>query len=292
MSKEIVIRKSHARRFLLAHLHLWPPRKLRGKQGALDYIRHVNCIQYDPINVVGQNPQLVLQSRVRNYKPAMLNALLYEDRKLVDGFDKQMSIYPVEDWPCFAYYRERMLQRYMESEHTAAAVRLVEPARQQIEARGPLSSLELEEDTRMDWWLRGRCVLFASPRYSLVRWPDARPSPCGNATIFRAHQRVLPSELMKVCPPHGSRADYLEWHVFRRAGGLGLVDMRVTAKFGGLIGWQDGRIKPAIVRLAEKGQLVPVTIEELPRQRLFIRSDDVPARQRPPKPTPARRGLP
>lgn len=58
MPNLIVIRKDHARRFLLAHLHLWPPRKLRGKQGVLDYIRHVNCIQYDPINVVGQNPHL------------------------------------------------------------------------------------------------------------------------------------------------------------------------------------------------------------------------------------------
>ena len=45
MPKEIVTRKSQARRFLLAHLYLWPPRKLRGKQGVLDYIRHVNCIQ-------------------------------------------------------------------------------------------------------------------------------------------------------------------------------------------------------------------------------------------------------
>ncbi|HEY6675965.1 MAG TPA: crosslink repair DNA glycosylase YcaQ family protein, partial [Terrimicrobium sp.] len=121
MRNPIVIRKAQARRFLLAHLGLWPPRQLRGKRGVLDYIRHVNCIQYDPINVVGQNPHLVLQSRVRGYKPAMLGALLYEDRKLLDGFDKQMSIYPIEDWPCFAYYRERMVQHYMESEHTATA---------------------------------------------------------------------------------------------------------------------------------------------------------------------------
>ena len=62
MPKEIVTRKSQARRFLLAHLYLWPPRKLRGKQGVLDYIRHVNCIQYDPINVVGQNRSGVVVS--------------------------------------------------------------------------------------------------------------------------------------------------------------------------------------------------------------------------------------
>ena len=278
MPKEIVICKSHARRFLLAHLHLWPPRKLRGKQGVLDYIRHVNCIQYDPINVVGQNPQLVLQSRVRNYKPAILNALLYEDRKLLDGFDKQMSIYPVEDWPCFAYYRERMLQRYMESEHTAVAAKLVESVCNQIETRGPLSSLELEEDTRMDWWLAGsvRAVRIALDML-LYAGETIVHHRVGTRRYFELTKRVLPSELMKACPPHASQDDYLEWHVFRRAGGLGLVDMRVTAEFGGMIGWRGGQIKAAITRLAAKGWLVPVTVEELPSQRFYVRRDDVAA---------------
>lgn len=108
MSERIVVDKAQARRFLLGHQHLLPPRKLSGKQGVLDFIRKLNCIQYDPINVVGQNPHLVLQSRVRSYKPAMLNALLYADRALVDGFDKQMAIYPAEDWPDFAYHRSHM----------------------------------------------------------------------------------------------------------------------------------------------------------------------------------------
>jgi uncharacterized protein len=278
MRNPIVIRKAQARRFLLAHLGLWPPRQLRGKRGVLDYIRHVNCIQYDPINVVGQNPHLVLQSRVRGYKPAMLGALLYEDRKLLDGFDKQMSIYPIEDWPCFAYYRERMVQHYMESEHTATAARLMEWVRKQIEARGPLSPLELEEDTRMDWWLAGsvRAVRIALD-ILLYGGETIVHHRVGTRRYFELTKRVLSSELMNVCTPHTSQDDYLEWHVFRRAGGLGLVDMRVTAKFGGLIGWRDGQIKAAIVRLAEKGRLVPVTIEELPRQRLYIRRDDVPA---------------
>lgn len=108
MPDPIVIDKPHARRFLLTHLGLLPPRQLHGKEGVLDYIRQVNCIQYDPINIVGQNPHLVLQSRVRGYRPSMLDALLYEDRRLIDGFDKQMSIYSAEDWPSFTYYRQQM----------------------------------------------------------------------------------------------------------------------------------------------------------------------------------------
>ncbi len=274
----IVIDKSHARRFLLSHLRLLPPRTLEGKQGVLDYIRHVNCIQYDPINVVGQNPHLVLQSRVCGYKPEMLNALLYEDRKLLDGFDKQMSIYPVEDWPDFACYRERMYKAYMESEQTAAAARLVVPIRDEIRARGPLSSLELEEDGRMDWWLAGsvRAVRIALD-ILMYGGETVVHHRVGTRRYFDLAARVLPPELLKSSGSDLSPDEYLEWHVFRRAQGLGLAELKVTAAYGGMIGWRGGGIRAAILRLAEKGRLVPVSVEELPRQRFYVRCDDVPA---------------
>ncbi len=278
MPNSIVIDKAHARRFLLAHLRLLPPRLLHGKQGALEYIRHVNCIQYDPINVVGQNPHLVLQSRVRGYKPAMLDALLYEDRKLIDGFDKQMSIYPVEDWPQFAYYRERMAKRYMDSEDTAAAAKLVKRVRNEIEARGSLSSLELQEDTRMDWWLAGsvRAVRIALD-ILMYGGETVVHHRVGTRRYFDLSERVLPPKLIKAPKPHASEDEYQEWHVYRRAGGLGLVNLRASAAYGGTIGWRGGRIRAAILRLADKGRLVPVAIEELPRQLFFIRREDLPA---------------
>ena len=279
MPDPIVIDKPHARRFLLAHLHLLPPRNLHGKQGVLDYVRHVNCIQYDPIDVVGQNPHLVLQSRVRGYKRSMLDALLYEDRKLIDGFDKQLSIYPVEDWPSFTYYRQQMARTYMEDGRTAAAARLVERVRKEIEARGPLSSLDLEDNTRMDWWLAGSVravriamdILFYGGETVVHR-------RVGTRRYFELSKRVLPPKLDNALSPHASPEDYLEWHVFRRAGGLGLIDAKVTAEFGGMIGWRGGRIRAAIARLAERGRFVRVSIKGLERRELFyVRRNDLPA---------------
>lgn len=32
-----------------------------GKAGVLDYNSHVGCIQFEPLDVVGHNPELVLQ---------------------------------------------------------------------------------------------------------------------------------------------------------------------------------------------------------------------------------------
>ena len=102
----LTLSNQQARRFLLAHHRLWPPYELEGKAGALAYVRRVGCIQFDPLNIVGRNPDLVLQSRVSNYRPALLEELLYQDRRLLDGWDKNMSIYAVEDWPCFRRRRE------------------------------------------------------------------------------------------------------------------------------------------------------------------------------------------
>lgn len=278
MPELIHIDKAQARRFILNHLHLLPPRKLSGKQGVYDLIRKLNCIQYDPINVVGQNPHLVLQSRVRGYKPAMLEALLYEDRALVDGFDKQMAIYPTEDWPDFAYYRQEMARRYMESQHTVAAVKLVDRIRQEIEGRGPLSSLDIEDSTRMDWWLtdsvRAARIAMDILFYSGATLVHHR---VGTRRYFDLSERVLPARLTQALRRHSSHEEYMEWHVLRRAAGIGLVHSKTSAEYGGLVGWQGGRVKAALLRLAEKGDLVEVKIEGLSRLRYFIRPQDLPA---------------
>jgi uncharacterized protein YcaQ len=107
-SSPLTITKTEARRFMFAHHGLYPPRQLKGKNGIKEYIRHVNSIQFDPINIVGRNPDLVLQSRIQDYRPSLLDELLYEDRQLLDGWDKMASIYLVEDLPFFFRRRDHL----------------------------------------------------------------------------------------------------------------------------------------------------------------------------------------
>ena len=241
-------------------------------------MRHVNCIQHDPLNVVGQNPHLVLQSRVRGYKPAMLDALLYQERKLLDGFDKQMSIYPVEDWPDFAIYREDMGDNYARYKSTVKAAKLMEWVKREIETRGPLSSLDLEEETRLEWWLTGstRAVRIALD-ILFMSGDIVVHHRIGMRRYFELSKRVLPRRLRKVRNPRSSQEDYLDWHVFRRSGSVGLVHPKVNAKWGGIIGWRGGKIWAALARLLEKGGLVRVEIEGLSRKEFYIRRGDLPA---------------
>jgi len=138
----LALTQQQARRFILAHQGLWPPYAAQGKAGALDIIRHLGCIQFDPLNIVGHNQELVLQSRVDGFRPHMLRELLYNERRLLDGLDKVMSIYSVEDWP---YFRRRREAARNSDGRSAEAVRAVLPqVRAALVARGPLSSLDLD----------------------------------------------------------------------------------------------------------------------------------------------------
>ena len=94
----LTITKQQARQFILAKQGLIGAYRFVGKDGAYDYVRQAGCIQFDPVDVCGKNAELTLQSRVKGFKKTMLQELLYTDRKLVDYADKELSIWPTEDW--------------------------------------------------------------------------------------------------------------------------------------------------------------------------------------------------
>ena len=145
----VTLTKIQARRLILSYQGLRPQATLSGKEGILEYISRVGCIQFDPLNIVGHNHELVLQSRIRDFRSNLLQELLYQDRNLLDGWDKNMSIYPVEDWPFFERRRRVCLDHYMKrSEEVTKALPLV---RKTIENRGPISSKDLGLNQSIGW---------------------------------------------------------------------------------------------------------------------------------------------
>ena len=96
------ITKQQARQFILSKQGLTGAYRFIGKEGAYEYVRQAGCIQYDPVDVCGKNAELTLQSRVKGFKKSMLNELLYDDRRLVDYADKELSIWCAEDWRYFS----------------------------------------------------------------------------------------------------------------------------------------------------------------------------------------------
>ena len=143
------ITKEQARCFLLIHHNLINPRSLKGKDGILQYVNKVGCIQYDPLDKVGYNPYLVLQSRIKDFKPEILAKLLYDDRKLIDGWDKNMAIYSTDDWPFFSRFRRDAYRRY--GDESRPINEILSRVRDELAERGPLSSIDLKFDAKVDW---------------------------------------------------------------------------------------------------------------------------------------------
>ena len=272
---ELQISKTQARRFLLAHHRLWPPRRLKAARGIMDYIRHVNCIQYDPINVVGQNPHLLLQGRVKGYRPSMLNNLLYEERTLLDGLDKVMSIYPIADWPYFSRHRQYYSRRSYPAEYVRKASSLRQDVLKEIRARGPLSSLDLDINDPVDWaWgttRAGRAAL----EMLFYDGEIVVHHRVGTRRYFELVERILPEHLHRSPDPHASSAAYQDWHVLRRVGGLGLAQPGAGEQWGGMLGTKSKERKAALQRLVARAEIIQLSIEGLEQHPFYLRSSDL-----------------
>ena len=144
----VTMTREQARRFILSKQGLLGKYRFVGKPGAYQYIRQAGCIQYDPVDVCGKNAELTLQSRVRGFTRKMLADLLYKDRLLVDYTDKELSIWPREDWPFFSAYRDRSK---MHGAGFPLIPELEEQAVAYIRENGPVSSGTLPIQGKVFW---------------------------------------------------------------------------------------------------------------------------------------------
>ncbi|MCK5118718.1 MAG: YcaQ family DNA glycosylase [Candidatus Latescibacteria bacterium] len=265
--------KRQARRFLLAHQGLWPPYELEGKSGVIETLRRVGCIQFDPLDIVGRNPELVLQARVSDFRPVMLRELLYEDRKLLDGWDKNMSIYGVADWPYFRRRRESALRYYGESSRPATAI--LPQIRKAIEERGPLSSIDLDFDQTVDWsWAPTRIARAALE--SMYSWGELIVHhKVHTRKVYDFASRHIPAALLSATDPNETEEQYHDWRVLRRIGGVGLLWGKSGDAWLGIPGIKSKERTAVLTRLLEQGKVVEVRVEGI-GPPLYMRSEDKP----------------
>ncbi|MFZ6028337.1 MAG: winged helix-turn-helix domain-containing protein [Chloroflexota bacterium] len=263
---ELALTQPQARRFLLAYQNLWPPRALSGKTQALAFVRRVGCIQFDPLDIAGKNPELVLQARVGDFTPAMLDELLYTDRALVDGWDKQMAIYPVEDWPALRRRREDAKRQFRSME---AVAEITPQIRAAIEQRGPLSSIDLEHKGKVDWWWAPTSLARAALESMYLGGELVVHHKVHTRKVYDLAERHIPAELFYAPDPHPDDEDYREWYILRRLGNVGLLWNR-----GGALWPFDGaRRKAVLQRLKVQGKILEVQVEGITFP-LYLRAQD------------------
>lgn len=270
-----------ARRFVLRHQGLLPPRAAVGKEGVLAFLDRVGCIQFDPLDVVGRNSDLVLQSRIIDYRPALLEEMLYADRSLLDGWDKMAAVYPAGD-RTYLQPRQREAAERSPWNNDGHVLEAVPQVRAEIEARGPLSSIDLAHDHKVDWsWGPTRVAKVAlEDMYS--RGELIIHHKTGTRKYYDFATRHLPAAIAGAPDPHGSLENYQDWHFLRRIRGVGLVWNRGHAVWHGIYGGRGvygGHDTPqrmaALERLAKRGKTVEVRIDGI-RYPFYLAARDLP----------------
>ena len=135
-----VLSVKEARNFLINYQGLNTVCRYTQEKGVISYFEKVGCIQYDPLNVVGRNADLTLQSRVKGYHADMLYKLLYQKRTVIDAWDKMMALYLQKDWPYFKRLRTskgKEIEAVLARRNSLQALEHLDEVREHIKKHGP-----------------------------------------------------------------------------------------------------------------------------------------------------------
>src|SRR2546421_5925470 len=134
------ISREQARRFLT--LYHFTPTDMAG------VMERLATVQYDPLNPVGRNPDLVYQARIPGYQVDDWQTAAYNERLIYDAWDKMACLVPVSDWPRRALIREKY-RPYHDREILQEEAEVAHGILEAIDAKGPVSSLEFEDRQRV-----------------------------------------------------------------------------------------------------------------------------------------------
>ncbi len=275
----LTITKQQAARFILCKQGLIGSYRFIGKQGAYDYVRQAGCIQYDPVDVCGKNAELTLQSRVKGFSKSMLRELLYEDRKLIDYVDKELSIWPVEDWPYFSSYREGSLKQ---GKTFKGLNRLEKTAISYIKDNGPVSSDTLPIEGEIFWhssmhwsgnWQKksqaARSVLEQLYTDGILIIHHKK----GSRKYYDLAENYLPGSIIDAENPCKDEDEFSAWRVLRRIGAVGLLwDKNSTAFLG--INIKAEKRKKILESLTAQGKICPVAVQGIKQTFYYLAKDE------------------
>ena len=217
-------------------------------------------VQYDPLNPVGRNPDLVFQARVPGYRVDDWQHSAYTERVVYDSWDKQACLVPISDWSKRTLMRERYEpyhDRQILKSHAVEATAILAA----LDERGPMSSLEFEERTsygeRGSWY--GSTV---AKRILRALWASGQLVTHHRKSgrhYYDRTERVIPPQYYHE-PPIMDEDDYHRWIMTQRVKAMGLLRPMAEACIWSACGDAVTR-KRAIAHLVEEGLLTPLHIE-------------------------------
>jgi uncharacterized protein YcaQ len=251
--------------------------KLAGESGIITLFRRIGSVQYDPLNVVGRNPHLVLQSRIKNFTMDILDKLLYQDRVLVDAWDKEMSIYRTEDWPYFKRIRKCMEES---RKHTLAwrgqseVLSYTSQVLKKLKDSGPLGATDIDLGKCRPGRWGHRKIAGAAFDYLFSKGELGVYKKRNTQKTYDLIQNLLPERIIKSPDPFDSNDDFYEWYFLRRIKSIGVHWLRNGGGWNGYY-LSDSRLRKQVFdSLEKKGLIERIEIPEI-NETFYICQQDM-----------------
>jgi uncharacterized protein YcaQ len=250
---------------------------LSGKSGVKNIFKRIGSIQYDPLNVVGRNPNLVLQSRIKGFTDDILDKLLYKDRYLVDAWDKEMSIYRTEDWNYFNRVRtckdvsyKGVLARRGQTE----ALSYIKKVIKEFKDRGHLEAKDIDfGKCKSNRWghknISGAALdyLFSIGKLGVYERKNV-------IKIYDLIENLIPQKYINAKEPFNNDMEFFEWYILRRIGSIGIHWLRNGLGWNGYF-INDKKLRMEIFKVLEKkGLIIKINIPEI-NEEFYIRKQDM-----------------
>ncbi len=268
----IKLTNKQARHFILLKQGLMGNYKFVGEQGACDYINQAGCIQFDPIDVCGKNPELVLQSRVEGFSKDMLYKLLYIDRKLVDYFDKNMSIFSIDDWKYFSRQRAAYRQHVRSKDKVDA---VMDEMKSIIKSKGFVSSKDVDFNKQVDWYWSSTTLSRAVLETLYFQGELIIHHKKGTIKHYALANEHIPEEILNASDPNLTPEEHIEWRILRRIGAVGMLWNKPSDAWLGIDGLKSVNRNIIFKKLHKEGKIIEILVEDIP-DYFYCLSEDKP----------------
>lgn len=263
--------REEVRHMLCRYHNLDGAESLSGEMGVEKIMQRIHSIQYDPLNVVARNADLVLQARVKDYKESFLYNLLYREHKLVDGFDKEMCIYESGDFARFSFVRSeyhRHVIPVLEYRNQMGIFEILDDVRDFVKEHGRTGTKDITiGEIRESRWGHKKLssaaldYLFNSGELCVV---DKR----GTQKYFDLTERVFENKDF-YSNLDMTIEEFLEWYIERRIQSVGFLWNKSGGAWQGYFLSENETRSSILQTLLEKNKIDEIQVEGI-RESFYI----------------------
>ncbi|MGH4123205.1 MAG: DNA glycosylase AlkZ-like family protein [Clostridium sp.] len=254
--------------YLVRYQHLCDDSILQVKDSIVEYIRKVGCIQYDPLNVVGRNPDLVLQSRCSCYQKGDIEKYLYSDRVLFDVWDKNMSICAVSDWPYFERYRKSYLNWC--NEHKDTIYKITE----YLQVNDFACSSDFAFDEKVGWHYGPQRLAKAALECMCYAGIAVVHHKKGTRRYYCLSDTYILEKYFTMQERYTTEEEYFKWVVLRRINSIGVLWNRQSDAWLGINGLKSEERNRTFNALLNDGKISKITVVGM-KQDLYIATENL-----------------